>query len=99
MFKLLRYFSMASLVACTATSFVLWNFYREKSIAQLVQAGEKQNVALTQIISNNLWHQYGAFINSSISLNNKQLLHQMETLQLYEAIWESIQGTSITNPL
>jgi predicted signal transduction protein with EAL and GGDEF domain len=52
MFKLLRYFSIASLVACSAATAVLWNFYREQSVNQLIESGQQQNIATANVLSN-----------------------------------------------
>ncbi len=83
-------------MACTATTFVLWNFYREKTFQQLIESGKHQNIAVTKIFSNQLLHQYETFLRSSKSLDNKILVNQAEIIQIHEYIRKAIQGTSIT---
>ena len=52
MFKLLRYYSVASLVAFLVTAVLLTWFYRQVAIQGIVQLAERSNLALTRSVMN-----------------------------------------------
>lgn len=52
MFRLLRYFSVASLLAIAAVTVLLALFYRYTAIAAMIEQEEGKNVALTQTFAN-----------------------------------------------
>ena len=52
MFKLLRYYSVASLVAVLATAVLLTWFYRQVAIQGIVQLAERSNLTLAQVAMN-----------------------------------------------
>ena len=52
MFKLQRYFSIASLVSITVAAAALGAFYRHVAVADLLTLGQRNNVELTQVLSN-----------------------------------------------
>jgi hypothetical protein len=61
MFRLLRYFSLTSLlVLALALLATLWLAHRT-AIGRLMQLGEANNVALTRSISNTIWSSYSGF--------------------------------------
>jgi signal transduction histidine kinase len=95
MFKLLRYFSIASLVACSATTAVLWNFYREQSVNQLIESGQQQNIAIANVLSNSLWQQHRPFLTQSAWLTPDELIKHPETQKLHETILKSVQDNSV----
>jgi signal transduction histidine kinase len=95
MFKLLRYFSIASLVACSATTAVLWNFYREQSVNQLIESGQQQNIAIANVLSNSLWQEHRSFLNHSVWLTPEELLKHPETQKLHETVRKSVQDNSV----
>jgi signal transduction histidine kinase len=95
MFKLLRYFSIASLVACSATTAVLWNFYREQSVNQLLESGQQQNIAVANVLSNSLWQTHRPFLTQSDGLTPDELLKHTETQKLRETVLKSVQDNSV----
>ena len=55
MFRLLRYFSMTSLVSIVAVAAALGWFYRDTAVRSLIAMGESNNKALTGVLANSLW--------------------------------------------
>ena len=51
-FRLLRYFSIVSLVATVIVAAVLGTFYRHVALRDLTEMAESRNVALTEAFSN-----------------------------------------------
>src|SRR3990167_9458507 len=63
-FKLLRYFSITSLVAIGIVAALLGTFYRRIAVGNLLEHGESNNVALTQSLANDLWVDFAPFVTS-----------------------------------
>ena len=95
MFKLLRYFSITSLMACSATTAVLWNFYREQSVHQLIGSTQQQNIAIANVLSNSLWQEHRPFLTKSVWLTPDELLKHPETQKLNQLLVKSIQDNSV----
>jgi CheY-like chemotaxis protein len=66
MFKLLRYFSLTSLLTFVIISVLLGVFYRRITLGNLIALGENKNVALTEELLDYLYRQgkYAALGNS-----------------------------------
>lgn len=95
MFKLLRYFSIASLLACSATTAVLWNFYREQAVHQLIESGQHENIAIANILSNSIWQEHHSFLHQSDQLTSDELLKHPETQKLNQTLQKSMQDNSV----
>jgi signal transduction histidine kinase len=95
MFKLLRYFSITSLIACSATTAVLWNYYREQSVHQLIGSAQQQNIAIANILSNSLWQEHRPFLTQSVWLTPDELLKHPETQTLNNLLLKSIQDNTV----
>jgi two-component system, NarL family, sensor kinase len=65
MFKLLRYYAAASLVAVLAAAVLLTWFYRQVAIEGIVQLGERSNTNLAQIVMNPIKPGLLAFLDTA----------------------------------
>ena len=63
MFKLRRYFSIASLLSIAVATITLSMYYRSVSLRELMEMGEHQNVEKTIMMSNMFGTQLVAFRN------------------------------------
>jgi signal transduction histidine kinase len=95
MFKLLRYFSITSLIACSATTIILWNFSKEQSLHQLIESTQQQNIAIANVLSNSLWQEHRPFLTQSAWLTPDELLKHPETQKLNQLLLRSIQDNSV----
>jgi signal transduction histidine kinase len=95
MFKLLRYFSITSLIACSATTIILWNFSKEQSLHQLIESTQQQNIAIANVLSNSLWQEHRPFLTQSAWLTPDELLKHPETQKLNQLLFRSIQDNSV----
>jgi hypothetical protein len=68
MFKLLRYYSAASLVAVLATAILLTWFYRQVAIHGIVQLAERSNMNLAQVAMNPIKPALLDFLDSTANL-------------------------------
>jgi signal transduction histidine kinase len=94
-FRLLRYFCTASIITFVLVAVVLGMFYDQITRANLINLGEKNNVALTQAFSNSLWPQFAPFVNAVSNFNHDQLRAHPETAKLRQAVLALMDGLSV----
>ena len=95
MFKLLRYFSITSLVAIGVVTALLGMFYRRMAVGNLLELGESNNVALTQSLANDLWLEFATFVTSVSGLNGDQLRAHPVTSALRKAVQVHMSGIPV----
>ncbi len=95
MFRLVTFFSIASLVAFAGLTFVLNDFYRREAVADLVRAGESKNVALTQAFANSLWPDFAPFVGSASRMTRDELRSDPEVEKLREAVLKQMSGLTV----
>ena len=95
MFRLLRYFSIASLLSIIAASLGLSLLHRKLAIDDLVRMGEAGNREITQTISNAFGEPLRAFIAKAPGLSAEQLHADADTARLFETIRGVVKGTSV----
>ncbi len=94
-FRLLRYFSVASLTAFLIATGLLAVFYRQRATRDLVTLTENQNVNLTQLFANTLWPKYGYFLSTTQPLNDDQLKAAQQFEQLHQEVLANVEDTSV----
>lgn len=95
MFRLLRYFSITSLIAFVAVAVILGELYHQRALGDLVTMGENHNVALTQAFANSLWPQFDPFLDTRLSQSGDELRANPQTARLYQAVLAQMQGTAV----
>ena len=95
MFKLLRYFSIASSIAFIAVAILFIGLYRQVVFGELVESAENKNIALTQAFSNSLWPQFAPFVNSAPDLTIDELRTHPEITNLHQAVLGQMRGLSV----
>ena len=95
MFKLLRYFSITSFAAMIIVTPILAMLYRQVALKDLVELGERNNIALTQMFSNSLWPEFGPFLTSTSGLSDDALRAHPETARLNQAVRELMKNLSV----
>jgi diguanylate cyclase (GGDEF)-like protein/PAS domain S-box-containing protein len=95
MFKLLRYFSLASAIAIVFVTAALLTFYHRYSVSNLVEFGEGQNVALARSFANTLWLRFGKHIKSVSDVDPDTLRQHPRTRELNDAIRIVIAGLPV----
>jgi len=86
MFKLLRYFSIASFITIAVLTVFLGIFHHHIALRGLVSLKENENVHLTQSFVNSLWPQFDAFVASSSELSEDGLRAHPEMTKLGHAV-------------
>ena len=95
MFRLLRYFSLTSLVSIAIVTALLAFFYRQVALRDLVETGQRHNVALTRALANSLWPQFGPFLSSTAELSDDLLRNHAETVKIRESLSQAVEGLSV----
>jgi len=95
MFKLLRYFSIASFIATVIVAAFLGMLYAQISLRDLMELAESKNIALTQAFSNSIWPQFAQFLTSKSKLSGRALQAHSETARLFEAVLKQMKGLQV----
>src|SRR5690606_6129320 len=95
MFRLVRYFSITSLVAFLIVTVVLALCYRQTAVDDLLVLRESNNVALTQSFANSLWPQFSRFVTTAYTLSPEELPRHPEVVRMREAVLAQMAGLSV----
>ena len=95
MYKLLRYFSIASLMLFAAAVVMMVSFYRPLEIRQLVELTENQNEVLTRAISNVIWPKYANHLINSANKSPDQLRNCPATEDIQATLEDMTDGLPI----
>jgi diguanylate cyclase (GGDEF)-like protein len=93
MFRLLRYFSIASFVSMVLAALVLGILHQLFEKNRLLKYGEKQNIALAQAFSSNVWPKFRNFANSAAQLDADALRHQRDISKLRQSVRDAVRNT------
>ena len=95
MFKLLRYFSLTSLLAFVLIIAALAYFNNRLAMGNLVALEESKNIALTQSFANSLWAEFAPFVANSAGMTGDELRSHPEVLAFHEAVLGQMEGLSV----
>ena len=94
-FRLMPYFSLASVAAIAFVSLALGLLYERSSRGDLVQLGERNNVALTRAFSNSIWPRFQAHLTGTRDLDADALRAHPRTGELLAAVKALMHGTAV----
>ncbi|MGA7749154.1 MAG: EAL domain-containing protein [Gallionella sp.] len=93
MFRLLRYFSIASLVSMVLAAIVLAIFHQVFEKNHLLRFGESRNVMLAQAFSSSIWPQFHSFAKASGQLDANALRRHPQIAKLSRSVRDAVRGT------
>lgn len=94
-FPLLRYFSIGSLLVIGAVALVLSAMVGEQSTKKLVSYAEKNNLVLTQVLSNTIWPNWQRFAPKAAKLSRTELSLHPDFKKFDQLVRSSVSRTSI----
>ncbi len=94
-FKLLRNFSIVSLIAFSLAIGWLAQIYRQQTIKNLVNIKEDSNIILTQVLANTLWPEYGSFLSRNQDLSAEELVADARISQIHETILDQVENSDV----
>jgi diguanylate cyclase (GGDEF)-like protein len=95
MFKLTRYFSIASLIGMTIVVASLSWFYHHLSYRTIVKHGAGENQVLTTIFANSVWDTVHPYLQKASNMTRDELLSLAQTEALLEQLTQKIRGTPV----
>ena len=93
MFRLLRYFSIASLISMVLAAIVLGTLHQLFEKSHLLRFGESRNVALVQAFSTSNWPQFRSFAKEAKLLDADTLRRQPDIARLNKSVREAVRNT------
>jgi hypothetical protein len=95
MFRLIRYFSITSLIAFIIVTVILGVLFRQAAVDDLVELGEINNVVLTQTFANSFWEEYSPFLTSAAQYDIDELRERPETINLQQDVLELMENLTV----
>jgi len=95
MFRLLRYFSLTSLVSIVAVAAALGWFYRDAALRSLIAMGESNNKALTGVLANSLWPRLQPYLAAADTLPIGELKSHPGRAELAAALRDHVKGLTV----
>ncbi len=95
MFRLIRYYSLASAVAILAATVVLVVLYRQNAVNELIETAEIENVALARSFANIIWPKFSPYIASVSGQDGDALRARPETRQIHAALVSITAGLPV----
>jgi signal transduction histidine kinase len=95
MFRLLRYFSIASLIAFLPLIFVLGIFYRQTTVDVLVKLEGEKNIALAQALANSIYADFQSIIAKSEQMDENELRSSPSVDMLHQVSVEQSRGLPV----
>jgi len=90
-----RYFSITGFISMVGAAILLVAFYRWIALNDLLELGERHNVALTQAFSNSLWPQFSLFLTRTVNLSGDEIRTHNDTAELRKAVLAQMRGLSV----
>jgi signal transduction histidine kinase len=95
-FRLVRYFTLTSLVAFVIVAAVLGLVFRYLSVQSLLRTQEDANVNITRIVANQLWaSDFGPFVRTMADRPAAELKNAPEIARLHAKVLALMRGSSV----
>jgi diguanylate cyclase (GGDEF)-like protein len=94
-FKLLRYFSIASLISIALAAAALVAFYRHTAMQGMVQEKQEQNVAMLRMFTESIWPSHSKFFLSVSTAEPESIRRNAHTPQMIDAIRNTMAGLGV----
>ncbi|MCI0505799.1 MAG: ATP-binding protein [Gammaproteobacteria bacterium] len=96
-FSVRRYFSVASLVGIIIAALIFMYFLRLASMQNLVDGGEKENIAVTRALVNNIWPDFAPFLDQASAMDVAELVEHEVFRKTHMNTLKNVLGLPILN--
>ena len=94
-FRLVRYFSLTSLLFFVATGSALGVYYREMALSRMLRQQESSHVNLTRIFANTLWtSQFSSLLEQARDTPSPKLKELSQIPEIHQAVLAMMRGSS-----
>jgi len=94
-FRLLRYYSVASGLALLAVALVLIAVYRKSSLDSMVETVEAENVAMSRAFTNVIWPRFARYVTATSPRDGNALRVRPETDEIHEVAKSLVAGLDV----
>jgi signal transduction histidine kinase len=95
-FRLVRYFTITSLIAFVVVAAVLGAVFRQLSIQGLLRTQEDANVNITRILANQLWtSDFGPFVRAMSGRPAHEVRAAPQIARLHDKVLRLMQGSTV----
>jgi len=95
LFRLLRYYSIASGIALLAVAMVLIFVYRSISIDQVLENVEKENLTLSRAFANAIWPRFADYVTTVAPTDAEKLQARPETIEIEKVAKSLVVGLNV----
>ncbi|MBF0283227.1 MAG: EAL domain-containing protein [Magnetococcales bacterium] len=93
--RLTRFYTLATFVGLCVGGVALTAYFHEAVTRNVVSLGEKNNVALTQALSNALWPRYDDFLHSAQTASPVSLQNHPQLAEVRRTVIEHVRGLPV----
>lgn len=94
-FSVTRYFSVTSLVAIIIAAMMFVYFFRYASTQYLVEGGERENVALSRVLVDNIWPKFEPYMDQASKMVSRELQQHQTYQETRQRTLEAIEGLNV----
>ncbi len=94
-FRLIRYFSITSLVGVLVVLVVLVFIYRHFALSALEEHETRNNIALTQVFANTIWRDHASFVQNASIIPTADLPQRPEVAQIRQSVLRQMTGLNV----
>lgn len=94
-FRLVRYFSIASLIGIALAAAILAIVHHRLTVAEITAQARRDSVALARAFSNHVWHHYEPWLRITANLSAPELRKHPQTSELHRFILQLMRGLPV----
>lgn len=94
-FSVQRYFGVTSLVAIVIAAIIFVYFFRYASNQYLVEAGERENLALSRVLVEKIWPNFEPYMDSVSQMVSREIENHQTYRETYIKTLEAIEGLNV----
>jgi len=94
-FSVRRYFAVTTLIAIVIAAMIFVYFFRYASTQYLLQGGERENIAVSRVLVENIWPKFEPFIDQASEMASRDLESHQTYLDTYAKTLGVIEGLHV----